>query len=199
MVLSHKHPDDYGQVAATLDDIPRTHQPFSTRHRIIDVQGRTADVIVVPELLRDEAGEVVGTTGFYVDVTFPPEERESFITEAVAEIAEKRAVIEQVKGILMIVYRIDAEAAFDLLRWRSQKANIETAVNCRTAAGRLSGTQLRRRPALTLDVRRTTLNDAQPGAVNPANPALGIAVTVQSPSQYPNVAESWRRGSGRSP
>jgi AmiR/NasT family two-component response regulator len=47
-------------------------------------------------------------------VTFPPEERESFISDAVAEIAANRAVIEQVKGILMIVYRIDADAAFDL-------------------------------------------------------------------------------------
>jgi PAS domain S-box-containing protein len=125
LVLSHKHPEDYEQVAATLEDIRRTHQPFSTRHRIIDVQGRTHEVIVVAELLRDEAGEVVGTTGFYVDVTFPPKERETFITEAVAEIAENRAAIEQVKGILMMVYRIDAEAAFDLLKWRSQETNIK--------------------------------------------------------------------------
>jgi hypothetical protein len=42
LVLSHKHPEDYEQVAATLDDIRRTHQPFSTRRRIIDVQGHTA-------------------------------------------------------------------------------------------------------------------------------------------------------------
>jgi PAS domain S-box-containing protein len=125
MVLSHKHPQDYEQVAATLDDIRRTHKPFSTRHRIIDVQGRTHEVIVVAELIRGEGGEVIGTTGFYVDVTFPPEKREMFITEAVAEIAENRAVIEQVKGILMMVYRIDADAAFDLLRWRSQEANIK--------------------------------------------------------------------------
>ena len=33
LVLSHKHPEDYEQVAATLEDIRRTHQPFSTRHR----------------------------------------------------------------------------------------------------------------------------------------------------------------------
>lgn len=111
MVLSHKHPEDYEQVAATLDDIRRTHRAFSTRHRIIDVQGRIHEVIVVAEL--------------YVDVTFPPEERESFISEAVAEIAANRAVIEQVKGILMMVYRIDADAAFDLLKWRSQEANIK--------------------------------------------------------------------------
>ena len=125
MVLSHKHPQDYEQVAATLDDIRQTHQPFSTRHRIIDVQGRSHDVIVVAELLRDDGGEVIGTNGFYVDVTFPPEERESFISEAVADIAANRAVIEQVKGILMMVYRIDADAAFDLLKWRSQAANIK--------------------------------------------------------------------------
>ena len=110
VVLSHKHPEDYEQVEATLDDIRRTHQPFSTRHRIIDVQGRIHVVIVVAELLRDDGGEVIGTNGFYVDVTFPPEERESFISEAVADIAANRAVIEQVKGILMIVYRIDADA-----------------------------------------------------------------------------------------
>ena len=72
MVLSHKHPEDYEQVAATLDDIRRTHQPFSTRHRIIDVQERIHDVIVVADLLRDDGGQVIGTNGFYVDVTFPP-------------------------------------------------------------------------------------------------------------------------------
>jgi hypothetical protein len=80
---------------------------------------------VVAQLLRGEDGDVIGTTGFYVDVTFPPEERETFITNAVAEIAENRAVIEQVKGILMMVYRVDADAAFDLLKWRSQECNIK--------------------------------------------------------------------------
>jgi hypothetical protein len=49
-VLSHKHPEHYAHVAATLDDIRR--KPFSTRHRIIDVQGRIHEVIVVDELMR---------------------------------------------------------------------------------------------------------------------------------------------------
>jgi len=125
-VLSHKPPEDYAQVAATLDDIRR--KPFNTRHRIIDVQGRLHEVIAVAELLRADGGEVIGTNGFYVDVTFPPEERESFINAAVAETAANPTVIEQVQGILRIVYRIDADAAFDLLTWRSQAANIEARV-----------------------------------------------------------------------
>ena len=125
LVLSHKHPKDYEQVAATLEDIRRTHQPFSTRHRIIDVQGDTHEVVVVADLFRGEAGEVIGTHGFYVDVTFPPEQRETFISAAVAEIAANRAVIEQVKGILMMIYRVDADTAFDLLKWRSQENNVK--------------------------------------------------------------------------
>lgn len=125
LVLSHKHPDDYQQVATTLDDVRRHHQAFSTRHRIVDTTGRIHHVIVVADKLADEHGEVVGTHGFYVDVT-PNEDRDQKrLSDAIAEIAENRAIIEQAKGMLMVVYGIDSEAAFDLLRWRSQEGNVK--------------------------------------------------------------------------
>jgi hypothetical protein len=47
------------------------------------------------------------------------------ITAKVAEITEHRAVIEQAKGMLMLVYGLEADPAFDLLRWRSQKSNVK--------------------------------------------------------------------------
>jgi PAS domain S-box-containing protein len=125
LVLSHKHPEDYEEVAATLEDIRRTRRPFSTRHRIITVQGATREVVVIGERLHDNSGEVVGTQGFYIDVTPSGDARAAIITEAVAEIAEHRAAIEQAKGILMLVYRIQADAAFDLLKWRSQETNVK--------------------------------------------------------------------------
>jgi ANTAR domain/PAS fold len=128
LVLSHKHPDDYAFVAATLDDIRRTHNAFSTRHRIITVQGDTREVIVIGERLHDNPGEVIGTEGFYIDVTPTPQARAAMVEEAVAEFADNRAAIEQVKGILMFVYRIDENAAFHLLRWRSQDNNIKLRV-----------------------------------------------------------------------
>jgi PAS domain S-box-containing protein len=123
LVLSHKHPDDYEYVAATLDEIRETHRPFSTRHRIVTVQGITRDVVVIGERLHDNSGELIGTQGFYIDVTATPIERETAFNEAVTELSESRAAIEQAKGMLMMVYRIEARPAFELLRWRSQETN----------------------------------------------------------------------------
>lgn len=124
LVLSHKHPDDYGQVAATLDEIKRTSGAFSTRHRIVDTRGDVHHVVVVGDQLFDDSGQVIGTHGFYVDVTPSIREaRDEGVTEAVAEIAEARSGIEQAKGMLMLVYRINADSAFELLKWRSQETN----------------------------------------------------------------------------
>ena len=129
LVLSHKHPDDYGQVAATLDEIRRTSGAFSTRHRIIDTHGDVHHVVVVGDQLFDDGGAVIGTHGFYVDVTPSMIERHDvMVTEAVAEIAEARGVIEQTKGMLMLIYRISADSAFELLRWRSQETNTKLRV-----------------------------------------------------------------------
>jgi hypothetical protein len=127
-VLSHKHPDDYQQVAATLDQMRRTHKTFSTRHRIIDTKGAVHSVVVIGDQLYDEGGELIGTHGFYVDVTPSGAQHEDMVTAAVAEIAENRATIEQVKGMLMLVYRVDADAAFELLKWRSQEANVKLRI-----------------------------------------------------------------------
>jgi PAS domain S-box-containing protein len=129
LVLSHKHPDDYGKVAATLEEIRRTAGAFSTRHRIVDTRGEVHHVIVVGDQLFDDKGGVIGTHGFYVDVTPSLKEaQEEFVSEQVAEIAEARAGIEQAKGMLMLIYRINADSAFELLKWRSQETNVKLRV-----------------------------------------------------------------------
>jgi PAS domain S-box-containing protein len=125
VVLSHKHPDDHGQVAATIDEIRRTREPFSTRHRIIDVHGKVKYVIVVGDQLIDDHGAVIGTHGFYVDVT---KTYQQGVNEAVEQIAKSRSVIDQAKGMLMVVYGLDESAAFELLKWRSQEANVRLRV-----------------------------------------------------------------------
>jgi PAS domain S-box-containing protein len=134
LVLAHKHPDDYRQIADTLHLIRQTRQAFSSRHRILDVEGRVHHVVVVGDLLRDDSGTVIGTHGFYIDVTPAERARQDQVTAAVARITESRAAIEQTKGMLMIIYGIDAPTAFELLRWRSQEANVKL----RALAGQLA-------------------------------------------------------------
>ncbi|MCF6385513.1 PAS and ANTAR domain-containing protein [Mycobacterium sp. MBM] len=128
LVLSHKHPEDYGHVSATLAASRRTGAAFSTRHRIVDTHGQTHHVVVVADqLFGDDGTTVVGSHGFYIDVTPAAQtgtrEQQERVSEAVAEIAAARGGIEQAKGMLMLVYRISADAAFELLKWRSQETN----------------------------------------------------------------------------
>ena len=47
----------------------------------------------------------------------------ALITAAVTEIANNRAVIDQAKGMLILVYGVDENGAFEMLRWRSQSTN----------------------------------------------------------------------------
>lgn len=126
LVLSHKHPADRGQVASTIDQIVHTRQAFSTRHRIVDTRGDVHHVVVVGDRIFDDDGDVIGTQGFYIDVSGPREQmREDEMSARLAEISENRAGIEQAKGMLMLIYGISESAAFDLLRWLSQEANIK--------------------------------------------------------------------------
>jgi PAS domain S-box-containing protein len=125
LVLSHKHPDDRDQIAQTIDTIRRTGQPLSSRHRIIDTSGKLRSVVVVGDRLHDERGRVVGTQGFYIDTTPDEREQQDLMTAPLAAIAESRAVIEQAKGVLMAVYGITGDRAFEILVWRSQETNLK--------------------------------------------------------------------------
>jgi hypothetical protein len=134
MVLSHKHPDDYRQIADTFALIRHARQAFSSRHRIVDVQGRIHHVVVVGDLLREVDGTVVGTHGYYVDVTPSEQEHQDKVTAAVSIIAEARADIEQAKGMLMLIYGMDEGAAFELLKGRSQETNVKLKLIARQVA-----------------------------------------------------------------
>lgn len=135
LLLRHQHPDDREQVAAVLDKVV-DGEPFSSRHRIIDTAGRTRWVIVVGDRMLDDAGDVVGTSGFYVDFT---DTLQSDISTAVSKVAEARADIEQAKGLLMAAYGISADRAFDILVWRSQETNVKVRVLAREFITSMAG------------------------------------------------------------
>lgn len=121
LLLSHKHPDDRARVAEILERV-RSGGLFSGRHRIIDTSGKTHWMVVVGDHMVDGSGVVIGTQGYYVDVT---DGMQADLTSEVKQVVKSRAVIEQAKGVLMAAYGIDADRAFDILTWRSQVTHVK--------------------------------------------------------------------------
>ena len=123
LVLSHKHPDDLAQVKGLLQ---QTAAPFSSRHRIRTTTGEERNVVVVGNAVTDDDGQIVATRGFYIDITDGLNaELQEAISRELADILAHREIIEQAKGVLMAVYSLTADAAFGILRWRSQECNVK--------------------------------------------------------------------------
>jgi PAS domain S-box-containing protein len=123
LILSHKHPDDLSRVKRLLQ---QSVAPFSSRHRIRTTTGETRKVVVVGDPVTDADGRTVATRGFYIDITesFNADLQQS-ITDELQTIVPHRAVIDQAKGMLMLIYQITADAAFAVLVWRSQELNVK--------------------------------------------------------------------------
>ncbi|GAB2488481.1 PAS and ANTAR domain-containing protein [Promicromonospora xylanilytica] len=141
LMLSHKHPDDRARVDGLLRRAAETGQPFSSVHRIRDAHGKTRTLAVTGQGRRDPAtGRVTELFGYFIDVT--ESHREAAARDATASIrasAERRAVIEQAKGVLMVVYGTNEESAFELLRQASNLANIPVRDIAQTLVHLFSG------------------------------------------------------------
>ncbi|WP_280276655.1 PAS and ANTAR domain-containing protein [Nocardia wallacei] len=136
LLLSHKHPDDRDRLEAWITSV-EDGGAFSSRHRIIDAAGQVREVLVVSEPMTDERGAVIGTQGYYIDLSVAAAEyRKEVLDDVLPQLVDARAVIEQAKGALMLGYGINADQAFAVLRWRSQ----ETNTNLRAIAERLVAT-----------------------------------------------------------
>jgi hypothetical protein len=124
LMLAHKHPDDRTRTEHTLQVVMETGEPFCCRHRVLDAGGTVHTVLSLGEGVRDRSGVVTAIQGFYVDVTESTRrEIEAVAHEAVQRSAETRATIEQAKGVLIGAFGIDANTAFELMRWTSQQTN----------------------------------------------------------------------------
>lgn len=125
LLLAHKHPEDRDRVAGAITRMIDNGEPFSSRHRIIDTAGYEHEVIAVADLMADDQGAVVGTLGYYIEITDIVQENPE---ETLPEFYEGRETIEQAKGALMLVYGLTPDQAFRLLKWRSQETNVRLRV-----------------------------------------------------------------------
>lgn len=126
VLLHHKHPDDRARTFEVLETALVDGQPFSCYHRIIDRHSKVRSVLSVGRGVRDTEGNVKELVGYFIDLTeVRRSETEAGVEIAMARIAEHRAVIDQAKGMLMLVNGCDADEAFGILRRCSANANIK--------------------------------------------------------------------------
>lgn len=126
-LIEHVHPDDRAEVEDAVAEMRATRTGFSSRHRIVDTAGNVHSVAVIGGIFRGRDGAPAGTSGFYLDLDVICDDEEDVVREQVSEhvqeFRENHAPIEQAKGMLMAMYGIDGDRAFDVLRWRSQHEN----------------------------------------------------------------------------
>ncbi len=126
LMLRHKHPDDAARTLDVLEEVVRTGVPFSCYHRIVDAEHHVRSILSVGRGLMGPRGEVEQVTGFFVDLTqVRREETQHGVEAALLKIAQTRLVIEQAKGIVMMVARCGADDAFAILRNASSRTNVK--------------------------------------------------------------------------
>ncbi|MEZ5212785.1 PAS and ANTAR domain-containing protein [Gordonia sp. PP30] len=131
LLRGHKHPDDRATFDALVDTMRRTRTQFSSRHRIVDTRGRVHSVAVIGRTFTED-GAVAGSEGYYVDLgVLVGDEVRDEVNTHVQSFRRQRSSIEQAKGMLMLMYGIDEDRAFDVLRWRSQQENRKLNDMCR--------------------------------------------------------------------
>jgi hypothetical protein len=123
--LQHKDPRDRAQIDLVFTRCSQEGGPFSCHHRIIDAHGVHKTVVAIGFGHRDAAdARTELMQGFLVEVSSDsdPESEASL-----QSLLLSRASIEQVKGALMLVHGVSADAAFHLLRGYSQVYNKKVA------------------------------------------------------------------------
>lgn len=165
-LLERQHPDDRSAVLAALTTSCTTGQPFTVRSRVLHGTDERRDVVLVGEPTLAPDGTVTAVEGMCVDLTGCPSPDASTAQLAALrteigqlhEAMTSRAVIEQAKGVLMLLTTCTDTVAFELLIHMSSRTHRkvrEVAAQITASAAGVSG--------LPDDVREI-LRDACPPA-----------------------------------
>lgn len=187
LFLRHVRPDHRDRVAAALEACERDGTPLGEHYVLVDLAGDERAVTLSGGREQTEDGTTV--QGFLVDVSVS---QRATVADAVNvqlhQALESHAVIDQAKGVLMLVYGIDGDAAFELLRWSSQQRNVrllalaERLVAAVESAGGLAPTSRAKLDELFFQ----SLGEEAAAAASP--PTHGLTVSSRVVGGVPVVA-----------
>lgn len=114
--------DDRQRCRGLIDHALSTRTSFAGQFRLQTQHRGMVTLALVGDTVLDEAGEPLRLKGYSTDVT----DDVRLATRAAVDAATRhRRAIEQVKGALMVTYRIDEVTAFALLRQQSNAHNVK--------------------------------------------------------------------------
>ncbi|GAA1933535.1 PAS and ANTAR domain-containing protein [Nocardioides hwasunensis] len=127
-LMHHKHPDDRDRAAGVFAAVIRDGGTYSCYHRIVDRNRKVLSVVSVGKALLEPHGRAVEIQGYYIDLTqVRRDETQADVEQALIKKAMTAPVIEQAKGMIMLVEGCTADEAFERLRVCSQLANRKVA------------------------------------------------------------------------
>ncbi|WP_426246731.1 ANTAR domain-containing protein [Nocardioides sp. LHG3406-4] len=134
-MVSSKDPEDRARVADILVRARSAGKPTSVSYCLAAADGVERRVLIVCEAAAcAESASGPAINGHYIDLTADfRRDSEKVARQAVMDSAQHRATIERAIGALMVGYSLNADQAFDTLRWWSQNKNVKL----RELAGRL--------------------------------------------------------------
>lgn len=125
LIRFHAHPDDRDAVEETLAGAMTSPGSFTLAFRLVDAQGGLRRVLMLGQGSERSQG-TLRLRGQLVDLTPLQEEiLNDDLAPVVDDFRAHRAVIEQAKGIVIQIFAVDADEAFDRLRACSQTANVK--------------------------------------------------------------------------
>ena len=149
LIRRHIPGPDLAAVEQQYADAGRGVGPFGWSHRICAANGVLRSVLVVGDSSHPDGDPGLALTGFVIDLTdLRRSAARAAGTDAIRRSAQHRAVIEQAKGVLMLAYDLNADAAFGLLSRHSQNTNrklytVASTVMASISADRMPTTSLR--------------------------------------------------------
>jgi PAS domain-containing protein len=124
LIRFHAHPEDREAVDTTLTAAMESPRRFYLTFRLVDAGGATRRVLLLGTGSQDDRG--VHLRGELVDLTSLQDEiLNEDLSPMVDDFREHRAIIEQAKGIVIQLFAVDADEAFERLRACSQAANVK--------------------------------------------------------------------------
>ncbi len=145
---------------------------FSFLYRAADCSAGLRWALITGEGTFDAGGTVTGICGYLVGLVGLAEPRARAkpqdVASTIRRVVASRATIEQAKGALMLVYGLNAEAAFALLSWQSQRSNIKLRELAERLVAAVGGDA---QASATLRQRLDEIVYSLPASPRPASPA----------------------------